>query len=93
MNHLFIRIWKKIMQGLDTESTLKNLIYMYKGSQVCKAETKEFKLCRATPAGKFGEPEMCESKVSNFLQCYADQIKSSKANCGEQYASAFECMS
>ena len=80
------------MQGLDTESTLKNLIYMYKGSQVCKAEAREFKLCRATPAGKHGDPEICEGKVSNFLQCYADQVKASKANCADQYANAYECM-
>ena len=40
---------------------------MFKGSQVCKSEQNEFKLCRATPEGKYAEPEKCESKVSNFL--------------------------
>ena len=49
------------MQGADTQSTLKNLIYMYKGSQVCKAETNDFKICRATPAGQLGDPQRCEA--------------------------------
>ena len=40
---------------------------MYKGSLACKSEANEFKLCRATPQGKLGEPEKCESKVSNYL--------------------------
>ena len=55
------------MQGIDTESTIKNLIFMYKGSIECKAETNDFKLCRATPQGKYGQPEKCEAKVSNYL--------------------------
>ena len=54
------------MQGLDTQSTLKNLIFMHKGSQVCKNEMNSFKIARATPAGQ-GDPERCESNVSNFL--------------------------
>ena len=69
------------MEGVDTQTTLTNLLYMYKGSQLCQAEAKDFKLCRATPAGKFADPERCEEKVSNFLQCYTDMIKESKAKC------------
>ena len=65
---------------------------MYKGSQVCKSEAQEFKMCRATPAGKHADPEICEAKVSNFLQCYADQIKSSKANCADSYSNVYSCM-
>ena len=80
------------MQGLDTQSTLKNLIFMYKGSQTCKAEATDFKLCRATPAGKIGDPERCEAKVSNFLACYSDMIKESKVKCADQYANAMNCM-
>ena len=80
------------MEGLNTESTLKNLIFMYKGSQSCTNEAKDFKLCRATPAG-LADPERCESKVSNFLQCYADMIRESKVKCADQYANAFNCMS
>ena len=57
------------MQGLDTQSTLKNLIHMYKGSELCKSETSEFKICRATPAGT-ADPSQCESKANNFLSCY-----------------------
>jgi hypothetical protein len=60
------------MQGLNTESTIKQLIFAYKGSSYCAAEQGEFLLCRATAAGAHGDPETCESKVSNFLQCYSD---------------------
>ena len=80
------------MQGLDTSTTLKELIYMYRGSQVCKSELWDFKKCRATAQGKHGEPAICEAKVSNFLQCHTDSVKISKAKCAEQYAAAFNCM-
>ena len=60
------------MQGLGTDQTLKDLIFMYKGSQHCKAERQEFDLCRTTPSGSAANPELCEGKVSNFLQCYHD---------------------
>ena len=55
------------MQGLDTDSTLKQLIFSFKGASYCAAERSEFALCRATPAGSHGDPELCEGKVSNFL--------------------------
>ena len=48
------------MQGLDTDSTLKQLIFSYKGSQLCKAERQEFDLCRTTPSGSAANPERCE---------------------------------
>jgi hypothetical protein len=60
------------MQGLNNESTLKQLMFAFKGNEFCAAEQAEFKLCRATPAGSHGDPEICEGKVSNFLQCYHD---------------------
>ena len=80
------------MQGYDTQSTLKNLIYMYKGSQVCKAEAADFKMCRATPAGQHSYPEICEKKVSNFLECYSVMIQDSMAKCHDQYDSVYKCM-
>jgi hypothetical protein len=55
------------MQSLGTESTLKQMIFAYKGAFFCAAEQGEFLLCRATPAGSHGDPEFCEGKVSNFL--------------------------
>ena len=54
------------MQGLDTQSTIKNLIFMHKGSQVCKNEMNAFRIARATPAGQ-SDPERVENHVSNFL--------------------------
>ena len=52
--------------------SLKQLLYAYKGASYCANERSEFVLCRATPAGKLGDPELCEGKVANFLQCYHD---------------------
>ena len=80
------------MQGLNTDSTLKQLMFSYKGAQYCAAEAAEFKICRATPAGSYGDVEQCEPKVANFLQCYHDMVRESKANCASQYASAFDCL-
>jgi hypothetical protein len=60
------------MQGLDTDSTIKQLIFSFKGATYCAAEKNDFALSRATPAGSHGDPELCEGKVSNFLQCYHD---------------------
>ena len=54
------------MQGVNTDSTVKNLIYMYKGSLTCKAEKADFNLCRATPSG-MADPSKCEPQVSSFL--------------------------
>ena len=79
------------MQGLDTNSTFKNLIYMYKGSELCKSETSDFKICRATPAGS-ADPSRCESKANLFLSCYSQVVSSSKANCAAQYSSAYACL-
>ena len=47
------------MQGVNTDTTVKNLIYMYKGSMTCKAEKADFSLCRATPSGQ-ADPSKCE---------------------------------
>jgi hypothetical protein len=60
------------MQGLNTDQTLKQLIFATKGATFCAKEQGDFLLCRATAAGAHGEPEICESKVANFLQCYSD---------------------
>ena len=60
------------MQGLDTDSTIKHLLYSYRGSKYCAAEQQDYLVCRAAPAGNIGDPEVCEAKVSNFLQCYHD---------------------
>ncbi len=60
------------MQGLDNNSTYSYLAYFYKGSKYCKTEQQEFNLCRATPSGSVANPEHCEAKVANFLQCYTD---------------------
>ena len=68
------------MQGVDTETTLKNLIYMYKGSQTCSNQTSDLKICRATPAGQ-ADPERCESKASDFFHCYHSMVQGSKTNC------------
>ena len=80
------------MQGLDNQSTFKNLIYMYKGSQVCKEEANAVKLCRATPAGNLGEPERCLPAATSFLSCYADLVKHSKAHCSNQFKNAMDCL-
>ena len=48
-------------------SRIKQLIYAYKGAQVCNRERADFALCRATPAGRLGDPEMCEGRVASFL--------------------------
>lgn len=69
------------MQADSVQSTIKSFLFSYKGSVSCAKERSEFALCRATPAGKLGDPEMCESKTANFLQCYHDQVKLSKGNC------------
>ena len=59
------------MQGVDTNSTLKNLIYMYKGSNVCAHEALDFKIAHATPAGRLGDSSVQgEMRAHNFLQCY-----------------------
>ena len=79
------------MQGLDTNSTLKNLIYMYKGSELCQNETSEFKICRATPAG-LADPTTCQNKANNFLGCYNQVVKNSRANCTREYANAYACL-
>ena len=55
------------MQAESTSSTLKNFLFSYKGSVACAKERSEFSLCRATPAGKLGDPELCEAKTANFL--------------------------
>ena len=68
------------MQGVNTDSTVKNLIYMYKGSLTCKSEKADFSLCRATPSGQ-ADPAKCEPQVSSFLQCYHDMIQKSKNDC------------
>ena len=60
------------MQALDTDSTLKQLLYSFRGAKQCHAELLDFKMCRATPNGNIGDPEVCEAKVSNFLQCNHD---------------------
>ena len=60
------------MQGHSTDQTLRDLIYMYRGSQFCRSEKAEFDQCRATPSGSAANPQFCESKVANFLQCYHD---------------------
>ena len=67
-------------------------MYNFKGSVTCANERKEFSICRATPAGKLGEPERCEGKAANFLQCYHDMIKASTANCQKQFADTMTCM-
>ncbi len=81
------------MQGVDTQSTLRELLYAYKGSSFCAKERGDFVLCRATPAGRLGDPELCEGKVANFLQCYHDMIKESQESCTAQYERAFACLS
>ena len=58
------------MQGLDNDSTFKQLMYSYKGSVTCAKERAEFALCRASPQGALGEPEICEAKTASFMQCY-----------------------
>ena len=55
------------MQGVETDYTIKNLVFMYKGASVCKNEAADFKLCRATPAGKYGDATLCEPKAASFL--------------------------
>ena len=55
------------MQGVETDYTIKNLVYMYKGQSVCKNEASDFKLCRAPPAGKYGDATLCEPKAASFL--------------------------
>ena len=79
------------MQGLDQQSTLKSLIYMYKASAVCPQKQNDFRVCRATPAGQ-AEPERCEEKASSFLSCYHEMVKSSVANCASEYAATYKCM-
>ena len=69
------------MQGVETDYTIKNLVYMYKGQSVCKNEASDFKLCRATPAGKYGDATLCEPKAASFLLCYHDMVTKSKADC------------
>ena len=60
------------MQGLDTDSTLRQLLWSLRGAHHCQPEMLDFKLCRATPSGNMGDPEACEKKVANFLQCKHD---------------------
>ncbi|CDW90090.1 UNKNOWN [Stylonychia lemnae] len=80
------------MQGVDTDSTVKNLIYGFKGASFCAKERGDFVLCRATPAGRLGDPELCEGKVANFLQCYHDMVKHTSASCQNQYKGAYDCL-
>jgi hypothetical protein len=46
------------------------LLNTYKASKICENEKKKFELCRATPAGKHVDPEICEEATANFLECY-----------------------
>jgi hypothetical protein len=46
---------------------LNSLLLSTKGAVFCIKERSDFALCRATPAGKLGDPELCESKAASFL--------------------------
>ncbi len=41
-----------------------------KGSKQCEAERKKFGICRATPVGKIGDPQMCEPYAVEFMTCF-----------------------
>lgn len=60
------------MQGLNTEQTMKQLVFAVKGASYCANEAAVFKQCRATPSGNLANPEFCESQAANFMQCYHD---------------------
>jgi len=79
------------MEDRDTESTLRNLILMYKGSSACAQSLADFKVCRATPAGQ-ATPETCEALATGFMTQYHDMVKTAKTNCSKEYASALQCM-
>ena len=49
-------------------------------------------MCRATPAGKHGDPEVCEPKVANFLECYHQMIHNSNSDCEKELNASFDCM-
>eukprot|EP00347_Sterkiella_histriomuscorum_P011654 403371629 len=80
------------MQGVDTDQTIRQMIFAYKGATSCAQERGDFVLCRATPAGRLGDPELCEGKVASFLQCYHDMVKESNANCQTQFKNIYGCM-
>ena len=79
------------MQGAGTEFTLKQLLFAAKSGKVCKQERVEFDRCRATPVGAYGDPETCEGKAANFLQCHAN-IVAAKVSCEPQFAAAMACL-
>ena len=56
-----------MLKSETTDYTIKNLVFMYKGQSVCKNETTDFMLCRATPSGKYDDAALCEPKVASFL--------------------------
>ena len=50
------------------------------------------KLCRATPAGNAAGSDKCVGVASEFLSCYADMVKQSKAACSSELGNAIKCL-
>ena len=46
------------------------LIHSIKANRACRSERKELNLCRSNILGKLVEPQFCEDKAVNVIDCF-----------------------
>ena len=84
-----------------TQARYEQMIFAYKGYKHCQDQKSALMLCRATPYGKYVNPEHCEKESANMLECYHQtqsitlklfRLLHSRKECTTQYKSVLDCL-
>ncbi len=59
-----------LFQHIILYYSYEQMAIAYKGYKQCQDQRAALMLCRATPYGKYVNPEHCEKEAANFLECF-----------------------
>ncbi len=69
------------------------LIHSIKGKYFCEEKRKKFVIFRTMPNEKIYQPNYAEQNAKEFLDCYSNMLKVTKASCQNEYKKVYECLS
>merc|ERR1711874_180273 len=73
------------------DENIEMLIHSIKANRVCKNLRKELNLCRSTILGKLVEPEHCQDKAIDLIDCFQKVRRDEGGNNLKNYDAVFQC--
>lgn len=80
------------MESWEQSEKIEFFLHSLKAESLCPEVRKVFNICRASPFGKFIDPELCVIHSKNLINCF-EEARDVYGPCNFEFQQAKDCIS